>query len=101
MIPKIDWLTVLIFYPLIVIMLMILKPLANKKKNKDHEFPLDTSRIKLIKTSVKLILIWAVLFLPLLLTGILDHIYILLLLNFSISLIIVAVFEFYFIHRKN
>ena len=100
-IPKIDWLMFVLMYPLIVIMLMILIPLAKKKDMKDQDLPQDKSRINLLKASVFLILTWAIWFLPLLLTGILDHMYILLLVNLSISLIIVSFFEIFFYYRKD
>lgn len=98
-IPRVDWLMFVIFYPLIVIMLVILKPLANMKDNQDQNFPRESSNINIIKASLKLILTWAICFLPLLLTGILDHMYILLLLNFSMALIIVNFFEIFVFDR--
>lgn len=98
-IPKIDWLMLVILYPLIVIMLVILKPLANMKDNKDQKLTRESSNKNLIKASLKLILIWAICFLPLLLIGILDHMYLLLLLNFSMTLIIASFFEIYFIDK--
>jgi hypothetical protein len=97
--PRVDWLMFMILYPLIVIMLLILIPMA-KKNIKDQDFPQERSKINLIKTSLVLILTWAIWFLPLLLTGILDHMYIFLLLNLSISLIIVNIFEMFFNYRK-
>ncbi|MFX1365042.1 MAG: hypothetical protein ACFFCE_02645 [Promethearchaeota archaeon] len=100
-ISKVDWLMFIIMYPLIVVMLMILIPLAKKKSVKDQNEPKDRSRIYLIKTSVFLILTWAIWFLPLLLTGILDHMYILLLLNLSISLVIVTCIEIFINYRKH
>lgn len=99
-ISKVDWLMFVIVYPLIVMMLMILIPLAKKKDNKDQDVPKDRLKINLIKTIALLILIWAICFLPLLLTGILDHMYALLLVELSVSLIIVAFFEIIFNHRK-
>ena len=82
-------------------MLMILIPLAKKKATKDQNDPKDRSRVYLIKSSVFLILTWAIWFLPLLLTGILDHMYILLLLNLSISLVIVTCIEIFINYREH
>ncbi len=100
-ISKVDWLMFIIIYPLIVAMLMIFIPLAKKKAIKDQNDPKGRSMVYLIKTSVFLILTWAIWFLPLLLTGILDHMYILFLLNLSISLIIVTCIEFFINYRKH
>lgn len=100
-ISKVDWLMFIIMYPLIVVMLMILIPLAKKKAIKDQNDPKDRLRVYLIKTSVFLILTWAIWFLPLLFTGILDHMYILLLLNLSISLIIVTCIEIFSNYREH
>ncbi len=92
-IPKVDFLTFLIMYPLIFINLLIFNPLVNKKVKKDMEISQKRFVVNLIKVSLKILLIWAALFLPLLLTGILDHMYILLLLTLSISLVISSFFE--------
>ncbi|MFX0007008.1 MAG: hypothetical protein ACFFA7_07120 [Promethearchaeota archaeon] len=100
-IAKVDWLTFIIMYPLIVVMLMILIPLAKKKAIKDQNEPKDRSIIYLLKTSVFLILTWAIWFLPLLLTGVLDHMYILFLLTLCISLIVVSCIEFSNNYRKH
>jgi hypothetical protein len=101
LIPKIDWLMFIILYPLIVIMLIILIPLVKKKDKEDQESPQFISKINLLKEGVYLILIWAISFLPLLLTGILDQTYIFLLINLSISLVCVMLFEVFFSYRKN
>ncbi len=100
-IPKIDWIMFVLLYPLIVVMLMILDPLSHKRDNKDQGLSGKSSWVNLIKVNIKLILTWAACFLPLLLTGILDHMYILSLLNLSISLIIATLFEIYFKPQKN
>ncbi|MFX1567088.1 MAG: hypothetical protein ACFFCV_01835 [Promethearchaeota archaeon] len=100
-ISKIDWLMFIIMYPLIVVMLLILVPLVQKKVIKNQNDRKERSMVYLIKVSVFLILTWAVWFLPLLLTGILDHMYILFLLNLSISLIIVSSIEFSINYRKH
>ncbi|MFX1588272.1 MAG: hypothetical protein ACFFC1_08960, partial [Promethearchaeota archaeon] len=100
-ISKVDWLMFIIMYPLIVVMLLILIPLAKKKAIKDQNDPRNRSMVYLIKTSVFLIFIWAIWFLPLLLTGILDHMYLLFLLNLSISLITVTSIEFCINYRKH
>ncbi|MFX1438107.1 MAG: hypothetical protein ACFFAA_13080 [Promethearchaeota archaeon] len=99
-ISKVDWLMFIIMYPLIAVLLLILIPLAKKKAIKVQNDSKDRSMGYLIKTSVFLILTWAIWFLPLLLTGILDHMYILLLLNLAISLIIVTSIEFFINYRK-
>jgi len=98
---KVDWLMFIIMYPLIAVMVMVLIPLAKKKVIKDQNDPKDGSMVDLIKTSVFLILIWTIWFLPLLLTGILDHMYILFLLNLTTSLIIVICIEFFINYRKH
>lgn len=92
-IPKVDWLMFLIMYPLIAVMLIILIPIAKKKAFKNQNNLPDRSKIYLIKTSIFLILTWAIWFLPLLLTGILDQMYTLLLVNLVISLIIITSIE--------
>jgi hypothetical protein len=89
-IPKVDWLMYAIMYPLIVTMLMMLIPLAEKMGIKKQDFPQDRSGTNLLKASVLLILTWGLWFLPLLLTGIVDHMYVLLLVNLSISIIILT-----------
>jgi len=94
-IPKIDWVMFVIMYPLIVVMLMILNPLAKNRDNKNQDKAQDSSRINLIKVGTKLILTFAIWFLPLLLTGILDHMYVLILVNLSVSLIIVLLVEIF------
>jgi hypothetical protein len=99
-IPNLDWLMFVILYPLIVVMLIILLPMAKKKNIKDQFIPQERSR-SLIKPSIFLILTWAIWFLPLLLTGRLDHMYILLLLNISISLIVVNILEFSLNYRNS
>ena len=99
-ISKVDWLMFIIMYPLIVVMLMIVIPLAKKKTLKDQNYPKDRSIVSLIKTSIFLILTWTIWFLPLLLTGILDHMYILFLLNLSISLIIVIGIELFIKYHR-
>ena len=100
-ISKVDWLMFIIMYPLIVVMLMILIPLAKKKVIKGQNDPKDISSVYLIKTDVLLILTWAIWFLPLLLTGILDHMYILFLLNLCISLIIITCIELFTNYRNH
>lgn len=100
-IPKVDWLMFIIMYPLIVLMLTILIPLAKKKAIKDQNAPKGRLSVYLIKTSVYLILTWVIWFLPLLLTGILDHMYILFLLNLSISLILLTCIEIFINYRKH
>jgi hypothetical protein len=92
-IPKVDWSMFAIMYPLIVTMLMILVPYAETKGIKEQDLPQDGSRINLLKASILLILTWGLWFLPLLLTGIVDHMYVLLLLNLSLSIIIFTFFE--------
>jgi len=87
-IPKIDWLMFAMMYPLIVTMLMILTPYAEKKGFRKQGFPEVRSRTNLVKASILLILTWGLWFLPLLLTGIIDHMYALLLVNLSISIIV-------------
>ena len=89
-IPKVDWLMSAIMYPLIVTMLMIFTPLAEKIGSKKQSFPQDGSRTNFLKASILLILTWGLWFLPLLLTGIVDHMYVLFLVNLSISLIILT-----------
>ncbi len=93
-ISKIDWLMFAIFYPLIVAMLIILVPLAKKKVKKYHDDSDNASIGYLIKASLILIFIWAVWFLPLLLTGILDHMYLLLLSTLSLSLVFLISIEY-------
>ena len=92
-IPKVDWLMFAIMYPLIVTMLIILVPYAKTKGIKEQDLPQDGSRINLLKASILLILTWGLWFLPLLLTGIVDHMYVLLLLNLSISIIVFTFLE--------
>jgi hypothetical protein len=89
-IPKVDWLMSAIMYPLIVTMLMIFTPLAEKIGSKKQSFPQDGSRTNFLKASILLILTWGLWFLPILLTGIVDHMYVLFLVNLSISLIILT-----------
>ncbi|UCH57623.1 MAG: hypothetical protein JSV18_01510 [Candidatus Bathyarchaeota archaeon] len=92
-IPKVDWLMFAIMYPSIVTMLIILIPYAEKKGIKKQDFPQDRSRINLLKAIILLILTWGLWFLPLLLTGIVDHMYVLLLVNLSTSIIIFTFIE--------
>jgi len=89
-IPEVDWLMFAIMYPLIVTMLMTLTPYAEKMDISKQDFPQDRSGTNLLKAGVLLILTWGLWFLPLLLTGILDHMYVLLLVNLSISIIILT-----------
>jgi len=89
-IPRVDWLMSAIMYPLIVAMLMIISPLAEKIEHKKQDFPQDKSRTNFLKASILIILTWGLWFLPLLLTGILDHMYVLFLVNLSISIIILT-----------
>jgi hypothetical protein len=77
-------------YPLIATMLMILTPLAEKIGSKKQDFPQDGSSTNFLKASILLILIWGLWFLPLLLTGIVDHMYVLFLVNLSTSIIILT-----------
>lgn len=99
-ISKIDWLMFAIIYPLIVAMLIILVPLAKKKEKKYYNDSDNASIGYLIKTSLILIFIWALYFLPLFLTGILDHMYLLLLLTISASLIFLISIELFNEKRK-
>jgi EamA domain-containing membrane protein RarD len=92
-IPKVDWLMFAIMYPSIVTMLMTLVPYAEKKSIEKQDFPQDRLRINLLKASILIIFTWGLWYLPLLLTGIVDHMYVLLLLNLSISIIIFTFFE--------
>ena len=92
-IPKVDWLMFAIMYPLIVTMLMMLTPYAEKNGVEKHDFPQNRSRIYLLKAGIFMIFTWGLWFLPFLLTGILDHMYILLLVNLSISIIVFTFFE--------
>ncbi|MHA2246519.1 MAG: carcinine hydrolase/isopenicillin-N N-acyltransferase family protein [Candidatus Hodarchaeales archaeon] len=91
--PEIDWLMFAIMYPLIVIMLMILIPYSEKKSIKKQDFPQDRPKINLLKASFLLILTLGLWFLPILLTGIVDHMYVLLLMNLSLSIIFLIFFE--------
>ncbi|MFX0182203.1 MAG: hypothetical protein ACFE95_03890 [Candidatus Hodarchaeota archaeon] len=94
MIPyKIDWVMFALVYPLIVTMLLILTPYAEKRGIKKQDELKDRSRINLLKASFLLIITWGIWFLPLLLTGILDHMYVLLLVNLSLSIVILTFFE--------
>jgi len=92
-IPKVDWLMYAIMYPLIVTMLLIFTPLAEKIGSKKHDFPQDGSRTNFLKASILLILTWGLWFLPLLFTGIVDHMYVLFLVNLSTSIIILTFFR--------
>ena len=89
-IPKVDWLMFAIMYPLIATMLLIFTPLAEKIDSEKQDFPQDGSRTNFLKASILLILTWGLWFLPLLLTGILDHMYVLFLVNLSTSIIILT-----------
>jgi hypothetical protein len=100
-ISRVDWLMFVIMYPLIVVMLMILIPLAKKKAINNQNDSKDRTKVYLIKSGAFLILTWATLFLPLLLTGILDHMYILFLLNLCVSLIIAICIEIFINYRKH
>jgi len=92
-IPKVDWLMLVIMYPLIVTMLVILTPYAENEGIKKQGVSQGKSRINLVRAGILLILIWGLWFLPLLLTGIIDHMYVLLLANLSISMVVFAFFE--------
>jgi len=89
-IPRVDWLMSAIMYPLLAAMLMILSPLAEKIGSKKQDFPQDKSRTNFLKAGILLISTWGLWFLPLLLTGILDHMYVLFLVNLSTSIIILT-----------
>ena len=89
-IPKVDWLTFAIMYPLVVTMLVILIPYAEKMGIKKRGFPQDGSWINHLKAGILLISTWGLWFLPLLLTGTLDHMYVLLLVNLSLSMIVLT-----------
>lgn len=88
LIPTVDWLMFAIMYPLIVTLLMITTPLAEKIGKIKQDSPQDRSRTSHFKAGMLLILTWGLWFLPLLFTGILDHMYVLLLMNLTISIII-------------
>ena len=55
-------------------------------------FPGGGSGTGLLKGSVLLILAWGLWFLPLLLTGVLDQMYVLLLVDLSVSVIVLVLF---------
>jgi len=92
-IPKVDWLMFAIMYPLMVAMLMLFIPLAEKMGINKQGFPQDGSGTNLLKAGILLFLTWGLWFFPLLLTGILDHMYVLLLVNLSMSIIILNLSE--------
>jgi hypothetical protein len=91
-IPKVDWLMFAIMYPLTVTMLIVLAPYTKTKGIKEQDLPQNGSR-NLLKASILLVLTWGLWFLPLLLTGKVDHMYVLLLLNLLISIIIFTFLE--------
>lgn len=90
LIPKVDWLMFAIMYPVIVTMLMILTPLAEMIGARKQDYPRDRSRINYLKASIMLLVTWGLWFFPLLLTGIVDHMYVLFLINLSTSIIILT-----------
>jgi hypothetical protein len=89
-VPRVDWLMFVLMYPLMVAMLVMLIPLAERMGVKRQGFPQVGSGMYLLKGGVLLILTWGLWFLPLLLTGNLDHMYVLLLVNLSMSMIVLT-----------
>jgi len=89
-VPKVDWLTFAIMYPLIVAMLVGFIPCAEKMGVRGRGSPQVGSGKSLLKAGVLLFSIWGIWFLPLLLTGISDHMYVLLLMNLSVSMVVLT-----------
>jgi len=92
-IHNVDWMMLALMYPLMVAMLTMLAPIAEKKGTSDQGLPQAGSGVNLLKSSVFLILTWGLWFLPILLTGKTDHMYSLLLANLSLSVIVLSLFE--------
>ncbi len=91
-VPRVDWLMFAMLYPLMVAMLVMLTPLAERMGVEGGGFPRGGSGTSLLKGGVLLILAWGLWFLPFLLTGVLDHMYVLLLVDLSVSVVVLAFF---------
>ncbi len=86
-VPQVDWLILLITYPLTIGTLFIIPLVAERKSSSGKEFSQTSLRMKLIQINLLIIIAWGFWFLPLFLTVKLNHTYVLLLLSLSISTI--------------
>lgn len=86
-VPQVDWLILVITYPLMAAILLLIPPIAEKKSLHNKEFSQASFRMSLLQTNLLLIIVWGFWFFPLFLTVKLNHTYILLLLSLSISTI--------------
>ncbi len=98
-VPNVDWLVLVITYPLIAAILLFILAATEKKTIGVKEFSQARWIRSIIQTNLQLILIWGLWFLPLFLTIGLDQTYILLLLTLSTSMISFSFFET--LKRKN
>jgi hypothetical protein len=91
-VPGVDWLMFALVYPLMVAMLVALVPLAERMGVGGRGVPRGGSGMGLLRAGVLLVFAWGLWFLPLLLTGILDHMYVLLLVDLSVSVVVLSFF---------
>jgi hypothetical protein len=93
-IHNVDWLMFAIMYPMMVVLLTILVLFAENNGNTTTDLPQAISKTDLIKTGIFMILTWGLWFIPIFLTGITDHMYVLLLVNLLLSIIVLTLFKF-------
>lgn len=92
-VPDVDWLVLVITYPLMVAILLLILPITEKKTINRKEFSQARWRGSIIQTNLLLILVWGLWLLPLFLTIKLNQTFVLLLLTLSTSMISFSLFE--------
>ncbi|MHA2053134.1 MAG: hypothetical protein ACW99F_05980 [Candidatus Hodarchaeales archaeon] len=86
-VPQVDWLVLIITYPLMATLLLLIPSVVEKKRLQNKDISQTGLWRSLLPTNFLLAVVWGFLFLPLFLTIKLNHTYILLLLSLSISTI--------------
>ncbi len=86
-VPQVDWLVLIITYPLMAVFLLLIPPIAEKKKLQNKDISQTDLRMRLLFTNVLLVVVLGFWFFPLFLTVKLNNTYILLLLSLLISTI--------------
>jgi small-conductance mechanosensitive channel len=86
-VPQVDWLVLIITYPLMAALLLLIPSIVEKKRLQNENISQTALRRSLLPTNVLLAVVWGFLLLPLFLTIKLNYTYVLLLLSLSISTI--------------
>ncbi|MFX1532615.1 MAG: carcinine hydrolase/isopenicillin-N N-acyltransferase family protein [Promethearchaeota archaeon] len=92
-VPQVDWLILVITYPLAAAMLLLIPPIAEKKSSSVKEVSQASLSTGLLQINLLLITAWGFWFLPIFLTVKLNQTYLLLLLSLSISMIGFSLYE--------